>query len=78
MACGVDGGWKTIWSPILIFLLIRFVSGVPTVEGLYKDSPEFKQWCQTTNVFVPLPRRAATGESFEGMQNDGQREAVDD
>ena len=70
MACGVPGGWKTVWSPILIFLLIRFVSGVPTVEGLYQDDPEFKKWCLQTNVFVPLPKR--NGEVFEDMKDEEQ------
>ncbi len=32
LACGVNGGWITLWSPILIFILVRFVSGVPTIE----------------------------------------------
>lgn len=73
MACSIEHGWKTMWSPILILLLLRFVSGVPTVEGLYKDDPEFQQWCQTTNVFVPLPRRTAgTAEGFEDMKDVGQ------
>ena len=32
LAVSVEGGWITIWSPILIGILLRFVSGVPLVE----------------------------------------------
>lgn len=53
LACSVKGGWVTIFSPILIGLLVRFVSGVPLVEDLYKDDDEFLKWKETTNVFVP-------------------------
>ena len=61
MACSVEGGWITIWSPVLIFVLLRFVSGVPLVEDLYKDSEEFKEWASVTNVFVPfVPKKRDT------------------
>lgn len=76
MACSVDDdGWKTIWSPILIFLCIRFLSGVPTVEGLYENEAEFKLWCQTTNVFVPLPRKKIVADpNYDDMNNGGKTE----
>jgi steroid 5-alpha reductase family enzyme len=35
LAVSVPGGWITVWSPILIGVLLRFVSGVPLVEQLY-------------------------------------------
>jgi len=35
-------------------------------EDLYKDDPEFHEWCKTTNVFLPMPRRGATHEKFAG------------
>ena len=54
---GEDNGWVTIYSPVLITLLLRFVSGVPTVEELYENDDEFKQWKLETNTFVPMPRR---------------------
>lgn len=57
MAVSVEGGWITIWSPVLIGLLLRFVSGVPTVEDLYEGDAEFEKWKETTNVFIPLPSR---------------------
>jgi len=57
MALQVDYGWITLWSPVLIGLLLRFVSGVPTVEELYEGDDEFLKWKETTNVFVLWPPR---------------------
>ena len=57
MALQVKDGWITLWSPLLIGLLLRFVSGVPTVEELYEDDAEFLEWKETTNVFVLCPPR---------------------
>ena len=62
MAVSVEGGWITIWSPLLIGLLLRFVSGVPTVEDLYAGDDEFEKWKETTNVFLPLPARKAVSQ----------------
>ena len=72
IACSVESGWITVWSPVLIFLLVRFVSGVPTVEGLYKDDPEFQQWCSTTNVFLLMPpKKGAESASLGDMKAPG-------
>lgn len=46
-------GFATIFAPVFIGLLIRFVSGVPLLEAKYADNPEFEAYCQETNVFVP-------------------------
>lgn len=35
-------GWKTVYAPIFITLLLRYVSGVPFPERKYKDHPEFQ------------------------------------
>jgi steroid 5-alpha reductase family enzyme len=53
MACAVEGGWRTLWAPLLINVMLRFVSGVPLIEELYKDDAEFAEWKSKTNVFVP-------------------------
>jgi steroid 5-alpha reductase family enzyme len=58
MALGVKDGWKTIWSPLLIFLLLYFVSGIPMTEELYKDDEEFKEWAKITSAFVPWPQKS--------------------
>ena len=53
------GGWWTIFSPILMTLLLIKVSGVGLLEKtLAKTKPGYKEYMQTTSAFVPwLPRR---------------------
>ena len=42
IACSVKVGYATIYSALIITLLLRFVSGVPLLEEKYKDNPEFQ------------------------------------
>ena len=68
IACGVAWGWVTIWSALIITLLIRFVSGVPLGnEEKYVDHPEWQQVCAETNIFVPW---------FSGMKSDQPKEVL--
>lgn len=48
------GGIYTIISPILITLLLLFVSGVPLLEKKYKGNKEFEEYAKVTSVFIPL------------------------
>jgi steroid 5-alpha reductase family enzyme len=48
------GGVYTIISPILITLLLLFVSGVPLLEKKYKGNKEFEEYAKVTSVFIPL------------------------
>jgi len=48
------GGYWTIFSPLLMTLLLRNVSGVAMLERTLKDSkPGYKEYVETTNAFVP-------------------------
>ncbi|ADQ14265.1 DUF1295 domain-containing protein [Halanaerobium hydrogeniformans] len=49
----VSGGWKFIYSPILITLLLLFVSGVPLLEKRYADDEEYQEYAEKTNKFFP-------------------------
>lgn len=53
IACSLQYGWITVFSPLFINILIRYVSGVPLLEKKYKNNEEFQQYCKETNVFVP-------------------------
>ena len=53
IACSIKWGWITFYAPLFITLLIRFVSGVPLLEEKQKQKPEFKQYMEETNCFVP-------------------------
>lgn len=49
--------WSSIYliiSPILITLLLRYVSGVPLLEKKYADREDFKAYMATTPIFLPI------------------------
>lgn len=48
-------GWVTVYAPLFITLLIRFVSGVPFPEKKYANNPEFIHYCKETNCFALWP-----------------------
>ncbi|MBU3161182.1 DUF1295 domain-containing protein [Clostridium frigoris] len=47
-----------IISPIIITLLLLYVSGVPMLEKHYKDNKEFEAYAKITSKFIPwFPKR---------------------
>ena len=54
LSCGVRGGWKTVYSPLLMTFLLLRVSGVSLLEkSLKKSKPGFQRYMQTTSSFFP-------------------------
>lgn len=53
IACSNQYGWATFFAPLFITVLVRYVSGVPLLEKKYAGRPDWEQYCQETNVFVP-------------------------
>ena len=53
------GAWWTIFSPVLMTLLLVRVSGVALLEKtLIKTKPGYREYAETTSAFVPwFPRR---------------------
>ncbi|MBM3121529.1 MAG: DUF1295 domain-containing protein [Chloroflexi bacterium] len=53
------GGWWTVFSPVLMTLLLVRVSGVALLEKtLIETKPGYREYAQTTSAFVPwFPRR---------------------
>lgn len=49
-------GWITLVSPVLITLLLRFVSGVPMLEKRFHDHPDWPAYADKTAPFVPFLR----------------------
>jgi steroid 5-alpha reductase family enzyme len=47
-------GWITFLSPLVLTLLLRFVSGVPMLEQKYKGRPDWEEYKKETAVFVPF------------------------
>lgn len=53
-ACAVRGGWKSVYSPVLMNFLLLRVSGVSLLEkGLAKTKPGFSNYVNSTNAFLP-------------------------
>lgn len=53
IAAAAPGGWRAVVSPLVITLLLRFVSGVPLLERKHKDDPAFQAYAARTNAFWP-------------------------
>lgn len=51
----LPNGWVTFYSPLIITLLLLFVSGVPLLEKRFKDHPDFKDYASRTSKFIPMP-----------------------
>ncbi|PNH10850.1 hypothetical protein TSOC_002329 [Tetrabaena socialis] len=55
-------GWHyvSVLSPVTVFLLLRYVSGVPLLEKMAEQrwgaEPEFQAYRARTNLLLPLPR----------------------
>ncbi|MEO7742945.1 MAG: DUF1295 domain-containing protein [Usitatibacter sp.] len=58
IALGAGGAW-TIFSPLLMTLLLLKVSGVALLEkDIGARRPAYREYVQSTNAFFPGPRRA--------------------
>ncbi len=55
MVATTPHGPIAIISPLVITLLLRFVSGVPMLEKRYAGNAAYAAYAAKTNIFVPLP-----------------------
>ncbi len=53
IAATAPNGWMTIISPILLTYFLLKVSGVPLVEERYEGNPEWEEYKEETNKFIP-------------------------
>ncbi len=54
MALAVDSGWQSAFGPLLMTLLIRYVSGVSMLEkDQIKKYPEFADYIRNTPAMIP-------------------------
>ncbi len=56
-AVSVPLGWATVVSPLVITLLLRYVSGVPLAEKLMAGRQGWDEYVRRVPIFVPGPRR---------------------
>lgn len=55
IATAVPFGWVTIVSPVLITILLVFISGVPLTEKRFEGRPGWSDYKRRTSMFIPLP-----------------------
>jgi steroid 5-alpha reductase family enzyme len=54
-----SGYWWTIFSPVIMTLLLLRVSGVTLLEKTMKTRPGYEEYIRTTNAFIPwIPRHS--------------------
>ena len=53
VSLGVPNGYVTVFSPLVMSLLLRYVSGVPLLERKARKHPEWAQYEAETAVFFP-------------------------
>ena len=58
-------GWLTLISPIFVFLLLMYISGVPQLETRADEKwggePDYEAYKARTSVLVPLPPAEGRG-----------------
>lgn len=67
--CGIGlvaapaAGWFALLQPVVMLLLVRFVSGVPWTElqALKSRGDDYRRYQRETNAFLPWPPRRAEG-----------------
>lgn len=58
LALSAPNGWLGLVGPLVITILLLFVSGVPLLEKKYKGRPDFEAYKKQTSIFFPwFPRR---------------------
>jgi steroid 5-alpha reductase family enzyme len=58
LIAAAGGGWWTLFSPILMTLLLLRVSGVALLEKTLETRPGYSEYLERTSAFVPwLPRK---------------------
>jgi steroid 5-alpha reductase family enzyme len=53
-AFSFPNGWYTVVSPVIITMLLRFVSGVPMLEKKYANHPDWNAYKVKTAAFFPF------------------------
>ncbi len=51
-------GYLCLVSPIIVTWLLAWVSGVPMLEGKYRDNPEYHAYVRTTPALFPFIHRS--------------------
>lgn len=59
----VPCGWAAAGGPLVITLLLLFVSGVPLLEKRYAGNPAFQAYARRTSLFIPwFPKKSSPND----------------
>jgi len=59
LALSAPRGWLGLIGPMVITILLLFVSGVPLLEKKYKGRSDWEEYKKRTSIFFPwFPRRS--------------------
>jgi steroid 5-alpha reductase family enzyme len=58
IASGAHWGWIGLIGPTVLYITIRYASGVPPIENKRKDNPAYQAYKARTSVLLPLPPRS--------------------
>lgn len=74
MAAAVPGGLWTVFSPILMTVLLLRVSGVALLERTLKETkPQYREYVETTSAFIPwFPRKRKQDREAGSNDSTGQ------
>ena len=65
-AAATPGGWWTVFSPVLMTILLMRVSGVTLLEKkLQETKPTYRHYAEKTSAFFPWPPRRGSDEERE-------------
>jgi steroid 5-alpha reductase family enzyme len=57
-------GWVALLGPVILTLLLVFVSGVPLLEKKYAGRPDWEAYKARTSMFVPwFPKKSGAGRT---------------
>ena len=68
IACSIPNGWATCFSPIAVFIYLRFAA-VPLTEASYGQDAEYKLYKKTTNTFMPWRVRKSKAATIHTRQD---------
>ena len=58
IASSVTYGLFTIVAPLTITVLLVFITGIPWVEKVFENNPEYQEYKRKTSMFIPMPPKA--------------------
>ena len=53
IALSVPSGWLAIIAPVTITFLLIFVTGVPWIEKVFENNPEYQEYKRKTSMLIP-------------------------